>query len=83
MQSYYSFYGSPLHLILEDEIAESYNRVSKNMYESNGNVLVCASDADIKNYSKVADIINKLIEINGGLLEIAEEEMPLNYLVKL
>lgn len=93
MQSIYSFYGSQLHLILDDEVAERYNRVAvafanvdaKSVQANPTNLiwLEGVDDDDMTAWNAIADLINKLIEINGGSLDIPEEEMPYNYLVKL
>ena len=93
MQSTYSFYGSKLHLILEDEVAERYNRVSVAFANVNAEELQAnpdkpfwlkgIEDVDMEAWNGVADVINKLIEINGGSLDIPEEEILYNCLVKL
>lgn len=93
MQSTYSFYGSQLHLILEDEVVERYNRVAiafanvdaKAVQANPTNYiwLEGIQDGDMEAWNAIADLINKLIEINGGSLDIPEEEMPYNCLVKL
>ena len=97
MQSYYSFYGSPLHLILEDEIADGYNRAAKAFYDAQKAHLertgtrwdpseplwIETTDEDQAAYAAVGKIINLLIEVNGGGLQIPEEEMTDDYLVKL
>ena len=93
MQSTYSFYGSQLHLILEDEVAERYNRVSEALANVDAKAIQAnpdnpfwlsgIDDADMAAWNAIAELINKLIEINGGSLDIPEEEMPYNHLVKL
>jgi hypothetical protein len=93
MQSTYSFYGSQLHLVLDDEVAERYNRVSvafanvdaKAVQANPTNTiwLEGIQDGDMEAWNAIADLMNKLIEINGGHLDIAEEEMPYNCLMKL
>lgn len=97
MQSIYSFYGSRLHLILEDDVAEAYNRAAQAFYDAQINhkertgtkwtpdepLLMVTNDADQKAYDDVGRVINLLVEINGGGLEIYEEEMTSDYLVKL
>ena len=93
MQSTYSFYGSQLHLILEDEVAERYNRVSEALANVDTKAIQAnpdnwfwlsgIDDADMAAWNAIAELINKLIEINGGSLDIPEEEMPYNHLVKL
>lgn len=96
-QSYYSFYGSRLHLILEDEIAEAYNRVAAEFIEAQVRheqirgvkwnpdepLLMKTNDKDQEAYKKVGDVIRLLCEINGSGLDIPEEECTHDGLVKL
>ena len=93
MQSIWSFYGSKLHLVLDDEVAERYNRVSKAFANVDAEALQknpegCfwlegVDNKDLEAWNAIADLINKLIEINGGSLDIPEEDMPYNCLVKV
>ena len=93
MQSIWSFYGSKLHLVLDDEVAERYNRVSvafanadTSALQDNPENYIWLSGVDSKDmeaWNAIADLINKLIEINGGSLDIPEEDMPYNCLVKV
>lgn len=94
MQHAYSFLGTPLHLILEDEIAEGYNRFVDAFLEAqsyfkqqNGrpwtykepiemNLPEGSNDA----YDKVGKIINLLSEINGGFIDISEEDCTSDHL---
>lgn len=89
MQSFYSWYGSPLHLILEDEVADGCNRTMQafakaqrdhkertgTQWEPNQPLLIDADPVDMKAYDDVAQWINQLIEINGGGIAIPEEQM--------
>lgn len=93
MQSVWSFYGSKLHLVLDDEVAERYNRVSvafanadTSAIQKNPENYIWLSGVDSKDmeaWNAIADLINKLIEINGGSLYIPEEDMLYNCLVKV
>lgn len=93
MQSVWSFYGSQLHLVLDDEVAERYNRVSKAFANVDDEALQNnpegyfrlegVDNKDLESYNAIADIINKLIEINGGSLAIPEEDMLYDCLVKV
>lgn len=90
MQSYYAFYGSPLHLLLEDDLATAYNRrveqfmdAQKRYKEEHGipwtpdHPLLMQVDEEAQNaFNKVGRVINLLGEINGGGLEMPEEDMP-------
>lgn len=97
-QSVYSYYGSRLHLYLEDEIAEGYNRFMDSWYKAQQlhrelherewdpktePLLIDYESKDKKAYDDVGRIINLLVEINGGGLEIPEEETTEDYLVKV
>lgn len=94
MQSVYSFLGSPLHLILEDDVADGYNEIAtalagrdlKTYIIRDGDVrhsLMYASPGATASYNAIADLINKLCEINGGSLDIDPDEMPHIHLVKV
>lgn len=98
MQSFYSYYGSPLHLIFEDEIAEAANRRAaefiaaqvrhKEIHGVHWNpeepLMMRKDDEAQQAYDQVGRIINLLVEVNGGGLEIWEEMMTSDImLVKL
>lgn len=88
MQHTYSLYGSPLHLILEEKVADGYNRVHLGFIEAQKNfkeeygiqwtpdlpIEIKASAEDLKAYDDIAKLLNLLIEINGGSLDISEEQ---------
>jgi hypothetical protein len=88
MQHTYSLYGSPLHLILEEKVADGYNRVHLGFMEAQKNfkeeygiqwtpdlpIEIKASPEDLKAYDDIAKLLNFLIEINGGSLDIPEEQ---------
>lgn len=96
-QSVYSFLGSPLHLVLEDEIAERYNRFVDSFLEAqvehekrhgrkwdpNEPLRMKVQKGDNEAYSKVGRIINLLVEVNGGGLEISEEQVTSDFLEKV
>lgn len=87
MQYTYSLYGSPLHLVLEEKVAEGYNRVHLGFIEAQKKfkqdygiqwtpelpIEIDASPEDFKAYDDIAKLLNLLIEINGGSLDISEE----------
>lgn len=90
MQHIYSFCGSPIHLMLEDDVADAYNRVAslteadlKVFNISNGETkhVLVAEEEDVAVYNAIADIINKLCEINGGTIHLQEEDLPYNKFV--
>lgn len=97
MQSLYSVYGTKLHLILDDEFATNYNRAqdafstAQSMYqETTGQqwtgaemITIDWTNEERSAFNGFADLINKLIELNGGAIDIREEDMQSGYLVKL
>lgn len=97
MQSLYSVYGTKLHFILDDEFATNYNRaqdalfVAQRMYqETTGQqwtgveqIVVDWTNEEMSAFNKFAELMNKLIEVNGGSLDMREEDMLSDYLVKL
>lgn len=96
-QSVYSFLGSPLHLVLEDDIAERYNRFVDSFldaqvehekrhgrrWDPNKPLRMKVEKGDNEAYSKVGRVINLLVEINGGGLEISEDQCTSDYLEKV
>ena len=97
MQSTYSVYGTRLHLILEDHIAETYNSAiqaffdaQKNHLERTGSewiftepLLINWTEEESTVYDKFAVIMNLLVELNGGSLDLKEEDCTSDFLVKL
>lgn len=96
-QSAYSWMGTRIHFVLKDEVADAYNRAQdafveaqKHYKETTGrdwtgmealwmNWTIDEQTA----WNRIAGIINDLVELNGGALDIPEEEMTSSYLVKL
>ena len=97
MQSYYSWSGTRIHLLLEDDLADAYNRAHKKFSESqifheetwgtkwtpDQLLLMNWTDEEDKAWHAIADVINLLVKINGGSLSITEEETTSDYLIKL
>jgi hypothetical protein len=88
MQSVYSVYGSPLHLIFEDDFADAVNRACEAFLGAKDlgrTILVNADRKDMDAWNEFAKLMNHLTEINGGKLDIlmTDEHIPSNYLVKL
>jgi hypothetical protein len=97
MQSTYSWCGSPLHLVLEDDLAEAYNRAIDGFFEAqkvhlertgrkwqpSEPIWMNWSPEERDAYAKVGRVINLLIEINGSGLDIPEEQITSDYLVKV
>lgn len=96
MQSYYSVYGTRLHLLLEDEFAANYNRAQDAFAEAQKahkdttgqnwqgeQMWIYWTDAEQNAFNKFADLLNLLIEVNGGSLELKEEDLTSMHLIKL
>lgn len=99
MQNYYAWYGTRLHLILEDDIADAFNRATdkfaaaqkkfKDEYgiawdpTQNHALDPQWTEDELGAWNSISRYINLLVEINGGALDISEEELTSEYLVKL
>lgn len=96
-QSTYSWMGSPLHLVFEDDIANAYNRAQDAFKEAQREykartgsewtghepILMNWTPEEQSAWNNVAALVNLLIEINGGSLDIKEEDCTSDYLVKV
>jgi hypothetical protein len=97
MQHFYSYLGSPLHLIFEENIADGYNRTidafmaaQKKFKEEYGiqwtpdlPLELHVADEDLASYHKVGEVINLLCKINGDGIEVTEEMCTSDHLVRL
>ena len=98
MQSYYSLYGSRIVLLLEDEVAEAYNRAVDSFYEAQNQhrkvtgikwnsdtepLLVAYKKRDVDAHDKIGALVQLMSKINGGGLALTEEDTPSDYLIKL
>ena len=96
-QSTYSWMGSQLHLVFEDDIANAYNRAQDAFIEAQReyrertgqewtgreSLLMNWTQEEQSAWNNVAKIVNLLVDINGGSLAIMEEDITSDYLVKL
>lgn len=96
-QSTYAFLGSRLHLVLDDKVAEAYNRYSDNFIQAQFDheartgskwtpdqpLWMEKDDEAADAWGKIGALVNQLIEINGGSLDLPEEECTADDLVKL
>lgn len=96
-QSIYSFMGSPLQLVLQDKIAEGYNRVTDAFIDAqlrhkekygrrwtpSEPLLMDTNKEDQSSYDKVGKVIRLLAEINGGAIAITEDQMVSDHLEKI
>jgi hypothetical protein len=92
MQSVYAVYGSKLHLILEDEFADAYNRAHEKYIEYGKDkpsdfwkkpIALDLTAKELHAFNTFAKLMNFMIEINGGDLDLTEEEITSDYLVKI
>lgn len=96
MQSYYSVYGTPIHLLMDDEFAANYNRAQDAFAEAQKkhknttgrnwrgeNLWIDWTDAEQKAFNEFADLLNLLIKMNGGALDLKEEDLHSTHLEKL
>ncbi len=97
MQSAYSWMGSRLHLVLEDDVADTWNQAQDAFFAAQKRheavhgtkwtgdepLEIYWSNDSAEIWNKIADLINLLIEMNGGELDILEEEITSDYLIKL
>lgn len=74
-QSVYSWYGSPIQIVLTDDNADAYNRVMDclqklpNDFDIFGRgVKLDVTKQDLAVYNKIAGIINEIIDLAGGSL---------------
>lgn len=98
MQSYYSLYGSRIVLLLEDEVAEAYNRAVDSFFEAQKEhrkvmgrkwnpdtdpLLIAYNKKDLEAYEEIGYLVRLMCKINGGGLSLTEEDTPSDYLIKL
>jgi hypothetical protein len=98
MQHAYAVFGSRLHLVLEESVADAYNRFTDAFMQAQTNhmqehgtqwdpetepLLIKFAEDDKRIWSAVGNIINQLIELNGGGLELWPDECTSDYLVRL
>lgn len=97
MQSAYSWCGSRLHFVLEDDVAAAYNRYQQAFLQGqldhedrtgspwtpNDPLAIGCTDEETAAYNSIADLINLLVDINGGSIHITNQECTSDFLVKL
>lgn len=99
MQSAYSMYGSRIHLVLRDEVADAYNRALDAFLKAQDDhkertgvqwnpkidptIVIDWTEEEQAAFNGMARIINVIVEVNGEGLDIPEEEITSDYLVKL
>ena len=96
MQSYYSVYGTRIHLLIDDEFAANYNRAqdafakAQKMFKiSTGRnwtgemMRIDWTVAEELAFNNFANLMNTMIKMSGGTLDLRDEDMPSNHLEKL
>lgn len=97
MQSVYSWMGTDIHLVLEDDFANDYNRAQEaffsaqivhktatgSVWNGRGPLQITWTKKEELAFDKVGKLINLLIDMNGGSLNITEEQCTSDFLVKL
>lgn len=89
MQSAYSYLGCRIHLVIEDEEAEAFNRVvdafidaqDENWNHKSKTLFMDVESKDVEIYNKLGKLFTTIIEVTGAI--IPEEEITSDYLVKL
>lgn len=84
----YSWMGLPVQIHMTDENAAAYNRVARTLMATPApanpvDFQFVAQPADVEVWNKVSDIINGMIELNGGLAYSEEETDGTNLLTKI
>lgn len=95
-QSIYSVYGTRIHLMLDDEFAKNYNVAVDAFNEAQKNYMIRHqsawngeplwvdwTDEAHAAYNDFADLMNHMIKLNGGALDIKEEDLVNGYLTKV
>ena len=90
--------GTHIHLVLEDEYAAKFNRAQQaffdaqlNHIKTHGSIWNPVTDAlfipwtkeEDKAWDQMAKLINLLIEMNDGGLDISESDITSDFLVKV
>lgn len=96
-QSIYSVYGSRIHLLLDDEFASNWNKARLAFFEAqkkhlartgtqwtgNEKLEMDLKPEELKAFNDFAELMNLMIKLNGGSLDLAVEDMTDDYLVKV
>lgn len=96
-QSAYSWMGTRIHLVLDDDVAALYNQAQDCFLEAQINhrkvhgskwnpdqpLEIAAPKGAFEAWNQIASIINLISKVNGGTLDIPGSEVTSNYLIKL
>jgi len=89
--------GTRLHLVIDDDVATAYNQAQDAFFEAQKHhkkttgqdwtgrepLSIDWTPEQQRVWNAMADVINKLVELNGGGIDIPQEECTSDYLVKL
>jgi len=89
-------FGSPMVILLEEHVADGYNhfveaflKAQTDYKEKHGtewdpstSILIDVSEQDQRHYNEVAGLMNMLIDINQGALNITEEDIKSDFLIR-
>jgi hypothetical protein len=96
-QSVYSWMGTPLHLVLVDDFADAYNRAldaflkAQHDYEARygqkwtgrEDIVIDWTDEEMSAFNGIGEIINTIVKVQGEGIDIPEDQVTSDYLVKL
>ena len=96
-QSAYSWMGTRIHLVLEDDFANAYNRAQEGFFQAQRDfeaqhgtkwtgferIGMPWTNEELNAWNGIADVINLLVKLNGGSLNIPESEVTSDFLIKL
>lgn len=97
MHSTYTWMGSPIHVVLDDEIADAFNRAQAAFFaaqldykertgsEWTGHEVLEMNwtPEEQRVWNAFGSVINALVDLNGGSIPITVEDCPSDYLEKV
>lgn len=99
-QHAYSWNGSRIHVVVEDSIADAYNRAFDKFLQAqrdfksltgrrwtpadgNETLFITWDDAEMEAWNNMAQVVNSIVKLNGGSIDIQGAEMNSNYLKRV
>lgn len=96
MQYAYSWCGTRITFVLEESVAENYNAVVDKFFAAQKQheeqdmfkwtpklpIRMDLSEEQLFAFNKIGELINLLAELNGGSIDIPEEEVTSDYLIR-
>lgn len=97
MQYMYSYFGSRLHLLLDEEVANTWNRAQQKFFDAQTNhkertgrdwtqnetLAIDWTKEEATVWNGFSEFMNHYIAFAGGHLEIREEDMTEDFLIKV